>query len=81
MSLVKKWFPLIFLKTFYHPFICNVLIALSEGKTPIDCGFTRSKVKVLIVVFVTNNVNMVSASYLENCLTQSFYISHADWSW
>jgi len=27
------------------------------------------------------NVDMVFAHYLENCLSQSFYISHDDWSW
>jgi len=46
--------------------------------TPIDLEFTRSEGKVTMVTSV-KNVNMVFA--LENCLPQSFYIPHADWSW
>jgi len=26
-------------------------------------------------------MNMESAHYLDDCLSQSFYISYADWSW
>jgi len=50
VTFVKKKFLLVFLRTIYHrAFICNVPIALSEDKTPIDFGFTRSKVKVTFV--------------------------------
>ena len=46
---VEKRFPLSFLRSLYHrTFTCNVLIALSEAKTPIDFMFTRSNVKVAI---------------------------------
>jgi len=62
---VEKRFPLSFLRSFYHrTFTCNVLIALSEDKTPIDFMFTRSNVKVAIC---KNNVNMVFAHYPEKC--------------
>ena len=45
----KKWFPLILLRTiYYRAFICNVLIGLSEDKTPIDFGFTKSKGKAQV---------------------------------
>ena len=50
-------------------------IGLNEDMTPIDFGFTRLEVKVTMVTIV-NNVNMISAPYLENCLTQSFHILH-----
>ena len=53
VTFVKKWFFLIFLRTIYHrAFIYNVLIGLSEDKTPIDFGFTRSKGNVTRVRFV-----------------------------
>ena len=49
----KKSFPLILLINIYHiAFICNVLIGLSEDKTPIDFWFTRSKDKVTRFTFV-----------------------------
>jgi len=63
---------------YYRTIIYNVLITLSDRNTPIDFGLTRLKVKVTMVIFVTNNVNMVAAPYLENCLTQSFHTSYAD---
>ena len=44
---------LILLRTIYPiAFICIVLIGLSEDKTPIDFGFTRSKGKVTRVTLV-----------------------------
>jgi len=49
-----------------------MLIGLNEDMTPIDFGFTRLEVKVTMITIV-NNVNMISAPYLENCLTQSFH--------
>jgi len=53
VTFVKKWFPLIFLRTIYYgAFICNVLIVLSVEKTPFDFGFTKSKGKVTRVTFV-----------------------------
>ena len=58
-----------------------MLIGLGKDKNPIGFGLTRSKVKVTMVIFVTNNVKMVSAPYPKNCLTQSFHILHADWAW
>jgi len=57
-----------------------MLIGLVEGMANIDIAFTRLKVKVTMFTFVKNNVNMVSAYYLENSLSQRFHISHADWS-
>jgi len=54
-----------------------MLSGLVKDMTNIDFGFTRSKVKVTRVIFV----NMVSTHFLENYLSQSFYIKHADWSW
>jgi len=53
-----------------------MLIGLVKDMTNIDFGFTRSKVKVKRVLFV----NMVYAHFLENYLSQSVYIKHADWS-
>jgi len=78
-SLCKKCCPLIFLRTIFHrAFISFVLIGLSEDKTFVDFGFTRSKSQGSLF---KKNVNKVFANYLENCLSQSFQISHADWSW
>jgi len=45
----------------------------------VDMAPLRSKDKVARVHFVKQNVNMVFA--FENCLSQSFYIPHAKWSW
>jgi len=56
-----------------------MLIGLGEDKKPIEFGFTRLKGKVTRVSFVKNK--MFSAHYFENNLSQSFYISHADWFW
>jgi len=40
-------------RSFIHrAFICNVLIAISEYKNPIDFGLTRLTVKVTVVTFV-----------------------------
>jgi len=67
----KMWFPLIFLRTIFHrAFICTML---REGTAAIDFGFTGSKVNVTMVNFVTSNVNMVSAPYLQTCLTQELW--------
>jgi len=53
-----------------------MLISLSEDMTPIEFGFTRLKVKVTRVT--CKNANMVFGFYIENYLSQSFHISHAD---
>ena len=47
--------------------------------TCIDFVFTRSKVEVKVarVLYVKK---MVSAQFLENFLSQGYYISLADWS-
>jgi len=47
-----------------------------DDKTPIDFGII---VEGHNSHFCKNNVNTGSAYYLENCSSQSFYISHADW--
>jgi len=78
---VKKWFKLLLLRTIYHSaVIFYMLIGFDKDMTPIDFRFTRSKVMVTMVT-CKSNVNMVSPQYFENCLRQSFHISHADWSW
>ena len=41
---------------------------------PIEFGVTKTKVAV------TLNYKMVSADYIENHVSQSFHISHLDWS-
>ena len=51
-----------------------MLIGLYEDKNPIDFGFSRSKVKVTVFVYV----KLVSAQYLENHLSQSLHISHGE---
>ena len=57
VTFVKTRFPLIYLRTIYHrAFIFNVL---RQANAPFNFGSTRSKVKVTMVIFVTNNVNMV----------------------
>ena len=60
-----------------------MLIGLGEDMAPIDFEFTRSKGKVTSVTFFLKKKrkHMVFAHYLENNLSQSVYISHADWSW
>ena len=71
----KKWFLLIFLRPIYiRAFKCDVMIALTVNKTPIDFGFTRSWVKGQ---GHNCKYNMVSAHYIVNCLSHSFYISRA----
>jgi len=54
-----------------------MLIGLGEDKTPFNFGLTRSKVKVTRVTFVEK----VYSHYLENYLSQSSHMSHANWSW
>ena len=69
----KKGFSLNFLRSIYHrAFICNVLIAVSEDKTPIDKGQGRSG------HFCKIYVNMVFAHYLEDCLSKRTHISHTN---
>ena len=58
-------------------FIFHMLVDLGGNMTRFDLGFTRSKVKVKRFFFV----KMVSAHFLENSLSQSYHISHFDWSW
>ena len=53
-------------------------ICLGKDKKPLDFKFSRSTVKVTIVTIVKMLI-MCSAHYLENCLSQSFHTSHADW--
>ena len=53
-----------------------MVIALYEDKIPVDFGFSRSKVKVAVFVFV----KLVSVQYFENHLSQSLHISHGDCS-
>jgi len=75
-----SWFSLIILGTFYHSaFIFYMQIGIGENKNPIDFGFTRSKVEVTRVTFI--KIIVFSAHYVKNCLSHSFHISHADWSW
>jgi len=69
---------------YYGAIVFHMLIGLRGDMTPID--FT-----LLLLLFVVtlcwrsrsqrSLVNMVFAHNLENYLSQSFYISHADWSW
>jgi len=59
--------------------IFHFLIGIGEGMTPFDFGFTRLKVNVTRVL--VKNVNMLSAHYHDCYLSQSFHISHTDWSW
>jgi len=61
---------------YHRAFICNVLNGRSGDKTLIDFGFTRSKGKVTGVIFVKKCKRGVCSFVF-----QSFYISHADWSW
>ena len=61
-------------RLFIRAFIFHMLIGLGEDKNTIDFGFTRSKVKVIKVTFVKK----FSTQYLENYLSYSFHISHAD---
>ena len=71
-----KWFPLIILRIIYHrAFQFHMLNGLGEDMTCIDLGFTRSSVKVTMVIFCKT---IVSAQYLEKHLSQSHYIPHAD---
>jgi len=69
---------------FENYFIFHMLIGLGKDMTPINFEFPGSKVKVTRVVFVKVCLSvdqMVSAHYLEIYISQSFYISYADWSW
>jgi len=59
--------------------IFHMLIGLGENMTPIDFEFTRLRSRSQ--GSLVKDVNMVSTHYLENDLSQSFYILHADWSW
>ena len=54
-----------------------MLIGLGKEMTPIDFEFTRSRSQVSLV----KNVNMVFVHYLDKYSSQSFHISHANWSW
>jgi len=54
-----------------------MLIGLGKDMTSIKFKFTRVGIKVTMVYFV----KIVSAHFLEKYLSQSFYISLADWSW
>ena len=53
-----------------------MVIGLYEDMIPNDFGFSKSKVKVTLLVYV----KLVSAQYLENHLSQSLHVSHGDWS-
>ena len=66
---LTKWFPIIILKRAFMP------IGLGKNKNPIDVGFTSLKVKV-----TRDTLKKFSDHYIENFLSQSFHISHADWS-
>jgi len=55
----------------------HMLIGLGEAMTPFDFRFNRLKIKVTRVT-CKKNVHMVSVHYLENCISQTFHISHAD---
>ena len=55
-----------------------MLIGLGKDKTPIGFGLTRYRSHGSLV---KQQNKMVSAHYLDNYLSQSFHISHADWSW
>ena len=59
-------------------FIFHMLISLIDS---IDIEFTWSKVKVIRIKFVKKTVNIVLTYYLENCLSQGFHVSHANWYW
>ena len=70
-------FPLNILRTiYYRVFMFHLVIGLYEDTIPIDFGFSRSKVKVTVFIYV----KFVSTQYLENHLSQSLHISHGDWS-
>jgi len=67
------------MRTVYpRAFIFHMLIGHGEDITPISFELTWSKGKLTRVTYVKNYVNMVFAYYLENCLSQSFVISHPD---
>jgi len=75
-----KWFPLFILKTIYHrAFIFYMLIGRRKDMTSIDFEFIRFKVKVTRVTCLKKE-KMLTTHYLENCLSETFNISHADWS-
>ena len=57
-----------------------MLIGYGENMTPIDVEFTRFMCKVTGATFVKKICKHDFADYLEKCLSQSFYISYADWS-
>jgi len=57
-----------------------MLIGYGENMTPIDVEFTRLMCKVTEATFVKKICKHDFADYLEKCLSQSFYISYADWS-
>ena len=68
------------LRIVYHKaFIFYTVIGLGEDMTPNGFKFTRSN--GIRSQGSLKNVNMVFAHYLEYCLSQSFDISHANWSW
>jgi len=68
-----------YLKTIYHrAFKFNMLISLGDDTTCIDFGFTRSNVKVTGVILVKQWFPLI---ILKKYLSQSYYISHADWFW
>ena len=73
----KIFWLIIFRTIYYRHLIFYMLIGLSQDMVSIDFGFTRSKVKVTRALFVKSG----SAHFLENYLSQSYHISHVDWSW
>ena len=80
MVTCKSNVNMVFAHYHYHRgFIFHMPIGIGGDMTPFDFLFTMSKSKVTRVTFVKKDVNMVFA--LGNCLSQSFYIPHADWSW
>jgi len=60
------------MRTIYHRVVtCNVLIGLSEDKTPIAIGFTRSQSQAQ-VSHLKNNVNMGFAHDLKQIYHKAF---------
>jgi hypothetical protein len=73
---MPEWFPLIILNTIHQKvFIFHTVNDHNQWISPIDFWDTGSKVKVTRAL----NVRLISAYYLENNLSQSFYVSHTDW--
>jgi len=66
-------------KYFHGAIIFHMLIGFGDAMTSYDFRFTRLKVKVTRVS-CKKYVHMLSDHYLENYLSHSFHISHADWS-